>query len=74
MKVDTTKPELLPDRAVAELLGMSRATLWKLSRLGQIPRPVKIGNMTRWRRDEIYGVIDAATSTRDARNDGEGSR
>jgi len=66
-------PELLTDRAVAELLGMSRATLWKLSRLGQLPRPVKIGNMTRWRRDEVYGVIDAVTSARDANVAGEGS-
>jgi predicted DNA-binding transcriptional regulator AlpA len=74
MRTDTTLPELMSDRAAAELLGMSRATLWKLSGLGQLPRPVKIGNMTRWRRDEVYGVIDAATSARDLRNLGEGSR
>jgi predicted DNA-binding transcriptional regulator AlpA len=73
MRPETTLPELLTDRAVAELLGMSRATLWKLSRLGQLPRPVKIGNMTRWRRDEVYGVIDAVTSARDANVAGEGS-
>jgi predicted DNA-binding transcriptional regulator AlpA len=73
MRPETTMPELLTDRAVAELLGMSRATLWKLSRLGQLPRPVKIGNMTRWRRDEVYGVIDAVTSARDANVAGEGS-
>ena len=45
MRPETTLPELLTDRAVAELLGMSRATLWKLSRLGQLPRPGFTGDL-----------------------------
>jgi predicted DNA-binding transcriptional regulator AlpA len=50
---------------VAELLAVSCRTVWRLDSGGRLPRPVKIGGQTRWRRSEIENWIAAGCPTRD---------
>jgi predicted DNA-binding transcriptional regulator AlpA len=54
-------PELLTERQAAELLGMGSRTLWRHSRSGTCPAPVKIGRGTRpavrYRRAELLQWI-----------------
>lgn len=45
---------LLTGRQAQELLGVSRTSLFRMSRDGRIPRPCELGNgKIRWREDEI---------------------
>lgn len=50
---------LLSVRQVAEVFGVSVATIWRWTAGGAIPTPIKIGGSTRWRRDEIEAVLSA---------------
>ena len=56
---------LLSDNTGAALLGISRATWWRRVNDGTLPRPLKIGGATRWRRDELLAAIEKATAERD---------
>lgn len=57
---------LLTDHAGAALLGISRATFWRRVADGTLPKPIKIGHATRWRRAEVLAAIERATAERDA--------
>ena len=59
-------PLLLSDREAAEMLRIGRATFWRLVKAGTLPKPVKLGGATRWRRDEVVAAVDAMTTQRDA--------
>lgn len=48
---------LLTVKEVAQRLSVSVRTVWSLRSRGQIPDPVKIGSLTRWRRSEIESYI-----------------
>jgi predicted DNA-binding transcriptional regulator AlpA len=43
----------LPDVAVAALLGVHRATIWRWLDQGLIPLPRRVGGLPRWVRSEI---------------------
>lgn len=58
-------PALIPDRAVAAMFSISRATIWRKVNAGEFPKPVKIAGRTLWRRDELLAEIDRATAERD---------
>jgi len=45
-------------RDVATLLGCAPSTVLKYVCGGKLPRPVKIGRLTRWRRDELLGFLE----------------
>ena len=62
----TLEPLLLKDRDAAHFIGVSRATLWRGAADGTLPAPVRIVGGTRWRRDELLAVVEAATAARDA--------
>jgi len=49
--------ELLDVGAVAGLLGCSKRTIYRLSDGGRMPRPVKLGQLVRWRRAEVLAWI-----------------
>lgn len=62
--IDET-PFLLSDRDSAEILNISRATLWRRVKDGTLPKPLHIGGLRRWRRDELFAAIEDATARRD---------
>lgn len=56
--------ELLDIKAVASLLGgCSRRHIYRLSDAGRMPRPIKLGNLVRWRLVELQAWIDAGCPT-----------
>jgi predicted DNA-binding transcriptional regulator AlpA len=57
---------LIRDGDAAGMLGCSKATFWRRVADGTIPRPVKIGGMSRWPHSEIVAVIDRAKARRSA--------
>ncbi len=57
---------LLSDNAGAALLGISRATFWRRVKDKTFPAPVRIGGVTRWRRDELLAAVEKAAAERDA--------
>ncbi|NEI66874.1 helix-turn-helix transcriptional regulator [Rhizobium leguminosarum] len=62
---DTEK--LLTDKEVAKLLGgVSRATVWGNVKKGIIPKPIKLGGITRFPMSDILGVIETAKQRRAA--------
>ena len=55
-------PELLKTKQAAQLLNVGERTLWRWSRSGNAPRPVKIGESkgaaVRYRKSEVLDWID----------------
>jgi len=51
--------ELLDVRAVAALLGCSTRHAYRLADAGRMPRPVKLGQLVRWRRTALMDWLDA---------------
>lgn len=50
--------ELLDVAAVGALLGgVSQRTIYRWSDAGRMPRPLKLGALTRWRRDDVTAWI-----------------
>jgi len=52
------EPLLLKDFQVAALLGLTRTSIHRLRNQARIPRPLKLGGATRWRRAEIEAWIE----------------
>lgn len=52
---------LLSVAETAETLGIKRATLYKLIATGQL-RPVKVGRLTRFTRDELVAFVEKLTA------------
>lgn len=48
---------------VAELFGVSAPTVWRWSRTGQLPKPVKIGGVTCWRVGDLRERLNALAIT-----------
>jgi len=62
---NTTKQKPAPiwgsDTHLAELFGVSRATIWRWTAAGILPQPVKLSpGCTRWRLDQIKQLQGAA--------------
>lgn len=55
----TTESILMDVKEAAAMCGVSRSAWYKLSSCGKVPRPVKIGRLTRWRREELERWIAA---------------
>ena len=43
---------------VAEMLGCSKRHVQRLADSGRMPHPVKVGRLTRWKRDSVVAWID----------------
>lgn len=52
LHMNVPKP-FLKDREVADLLDIGRSTVWHYVGKKALPRPVKLGKYTRWRRMDI---------------------
>ena len=53
-----TTATLLNVKEVAEMLGLSERTIYRLSDAGSMPTPVKLGSSVRWRRSELETWIE----------------
>ncbi|NQV29236.1 MAG: helix-turn-helix domain-containing protein [Rhodopirellula sp.] len=49
----SSSPELLDVEAVAKLLSCSTRTVRRMADSGQMPRPLKVASLVRWRRSDI---------------------
>lgn len=56
----STVDPLLRVNDVTEMLGISVASLYRRMDDGTIPRPIKLGNLSRWSRADIERAINAA--------------
>lgn len=50
---------LIDCKQVAQLLRVSRSTVYGLRTQGKLPKPIKIGCAVRWKHDEIKQWVDA---------------
>lgn len=61
MEQNTSPPPeitLLSVRQVAEALGVSRRTVWRLASVGDIPQPIRLGvQIIRWRHGDIEACL-----------------
>ena len=57
---------LLNAREGAAFLQISVPTFWRRVADRTIPKPVKLGHLSRWPQSEILGVIEAAKAARTA--------
>ncbi|WOH79008.1 helix-turn-helix domain-containing protein [Bradyrhizobium sp. BEA-2-5] len=55
---------LLTDIEGCAILGIAKPTWHKWVRRGLIPKPVKLGHLSRWPRSEIVDVIKRAKAAR----------
>jgi predicted DNA-binding transcriptional regulator AlpA len=58
---------LLTVREAAALLQISVPTFWRRVADQTVPRPVKLGGLSRWPRSEILMVIETAKAARSPR-------
>ncbi len=56
---------LISDVELAEILGCSRTTVWRRVADGTLPKPVKLGGLSRFVLSEQIGVVEAAMAARD---------
>jgi len=49
----TEKRSLLKAETLAELLSVSKRTVWRWKSAGKLPKPVTIGASVRWRQEDI---------------------
>lgn len=49
---------LINSDQLAEMLGISRKSLYHALDVGQLPSPIKIGNRLRWRIEDIEAWLD----------------
>lgn len=47
----------------AGMLSMGRSTFFRKVKLGQLPQPVRIGTVIRWRADDLRAVGQASLPT-----------
>src|SRR5262245_31351405 len=59
-------PEVLRGAGGSALCGRSEASWWRDSSAGRVPRPLKQGGGTYWRRGELLAWIEAGCPTREA--------
>jgi excisionase family DNA binding protein len=55
------RPLTLDVREVAQLLGVSKRTVYRLLDAGEIPKPMKLRNATRWRRTDSELFVEAGS-------------
>ncbi len=60
----TAPDPLLTAREAAALLGLSLPTFWRRVADGTVPKPVKLGGLSRWPRSEILEVVQKAKAAR----------
>lgn len=49
---------LVPAVEAAKMLSMGRSTFWNKVKLQQLPQPVKIAGLTRWRVSDLRSFVE----------------
>jgi len=62
----TITDPLLVARECAAILQVSVPTFWRRVADGTVPKPVKLGGLSRWPQSEILEVIETAKASRTA--------
>lgn len=57
MPQDALPPALVNVREACRFLGIARASLYRLLKAGNLPRPVKLGRSTRWRVSDLQSWV-----------------
>ena len=52
-----TEKILVPVSEAAQMLSIGESTLWRDSKAGKMPAPVKIGGATRWRVADLLAFV-----------------
>jgi len=61
------RPELLDVNHVARLLTCAPRTVYRLADAGKLPRPMRLGALVRWRREEVLAwITDGCPTVRTA--------
>lgn len=53
---------LIPAAEAAKLLSMGRSTFWAAVAKGNLPQPIKIGGLTRWRLADLQRLGQQANA------------
>jgi len=53
----TQDAQLLTALDVAEILSISKRSVWRLTSAGEIPKPIKLGHSCRWSRKSIEQFV-----------------
>lgn len=53
------KPRLLTARDLADYLNVSSTTVHRMAKRGELPEPVRFGNVVRWDLNAIDRLLDA---------------
>ena len=64
-KAETSGEEsaLVDVKEAARMCSISASMLYKLNVAGQMPAPIKLGTLLRWKRQDILGWIDKGCPT-----------
>lgn len=56
-----TSPEalLVRDTVAAQLLSIGCSTFWREVKAGNLPQPIKIGGVTRWRMSDLRRCVES---------------
>lgn len=57
MPKEDTEELLMSTAQVASALNTSRTTVWRMTKTGKLPAPVKLGASTRYRRSDIEKFV-----------------
>ena len=63
-RTDASIDPFLSDREAAAILGCARSSIWRWANEGILPKPLKIGGLSRWRQSDIEAVIAKAEAAR----------
>lgn len=59
-KMTTTEQSMYSVKEVANILGVGASSVWRYAQNGVLPKPVKIGHSSRWRKADIEQFINLA--------------
>ena len=62
-QTQVTERILIPASEAAHMLSMGRSTFWAAVAKGQLPQPIKIGGLTRWRVADLQSLGAPASQT-----------
>ena len=63
-RVSDIAPILISDVEAAKLLGCSRTTIWRRAADGTLPKPLKLGGLSRFVLSEINEHVESAMAVR----------